>query len=130
MSDYKNYASIPVPRTIRLPGELWKAAKDLGKRRKISMGVLLEASVAWKLNPLVEQLRGAGLKGEVVSHKLVRVALSKGTLEKLAEGRQRTGIPGVRLLALCLEHYTQRAGENSRARIKPKAIRVRRRVRG
>lgn len=92
-------------RTLKLPQRAWGAAKARGRyERKTVREVVVEA-LDTELVPLIESLRGLGLDGDACARKLVRLPIDDHVVALLNHGRRRTGLPGVCLLALCLERH-------------------------
>jgi len=92
-------------RTIKLPNGLWEKVKERGEQEKKALRWIIDEALDAELLPLVNSLRGLGLKGEVRADKLVRVPLDDNVIGRLNHGRRQTGLPAVLLLRTCLQKY-------------------------
>jgi len=108
MAEYKNHLDTPQPRTIKLPSALWGAAKDKAARRGVSMAVFVRQAVDDELAKMVEDLTELGVTHETLPDKVIRVPFHSRTHQLLADHAATTGLPQVRLLALCLHRHVNR----------------------
>lgn len=131
MREYKDFRSVPVMRTLRLPGPLWQTAKEAGQGANKPLRQLLEEAVQ-TMPEVVRGLREAGLRGEWAHDKLVRIPLSSLVLEALKHGHEQTGLPQAHLLALALYRWSQgvASAANASATAKPRERSTRRRGKG
>jgi len=97
-------------RTIRLPARLWQAVKGRSAEDDKAIRWVIDDALDAELMPLIEALRGLGLRGEDKADKLVRVPLDDNVIARMNYGRRQTGLPAVLLLRVCLERYAARKG--------------------
>lgn len=93
-------------RVIALPGEVWEGVKAKGSAEggKSTRNVIAEALDS-QLPAVVEELRSAGLHGEVRSNKRVRASLDENIIARIKWGSQQTGLPAVEILRLCVQRH-------------------------
>lgn len=108
MNEMDEYRSTPVPRTIKLPGKVWRAVKAKGKRDGKPTREVIEDAVKTEMPALVNSLRDFGIKGELTNNKVIRAPMSDALLDRMRAGRDKTGLPAIQMLALCLQRHTAR----------------------
>lgn len=106
MREYKNLLTEPVMRTIRLPAELWNAAKERGVQNKRPMREVLEEA-SRTIPGIIADLRALGVRGEYRTSKVFRAPLAPAVLEAVRQGHEATGLPQIQILALALHRLTQ-----------------------
>ncbi len=108
MNALDEYHLVPVPRTLKLPGSIWKATRAKGRRDDKPVREVLEEAVNSELAKLVKQLRACGVRGELTNDKVVRVPVSDALLKRLRNAKGKTGLPTIQMLALSLQRHTAR----------------------
>jgi len=116
MAKYKNYNDIPTPRTIKLPETLWQSVKTKAARYDTTVRQTVEEAVENEMHDVIVALQRLGVRGDRPHDKIVRVPLSKYALDRMHEGRRRTGLPAIKMLALCLHRHTTRRRRRPRSR--------------
>jgi len=99
-----------VHRTIRLPAELWKAAKQRSTQEKETLRRLVDRALDVELPPLVDALRDVGLRPGTGPSKLVRMPLDDNVVGRLNHASRETGLPAVLLLRICLRRFLAEKG--------------------
>jgi hypothetical protein len=113
MSEYRDYNTVPLPRTIKLSETAWQEGKAKATKLGITVRQLVEDAVKSEMPDLVRQLRHVGVQPEYWPNKTVRVPIADGTLAAMKDGRKRTGLAENFMLSLCVHHFAVRRRRRS-----------------
>ena len=93
-------------RVFRFPETLWQATRIRATQVHQPVRSVVQDALDAELDSLIERLRDLGFQGEDVEpDKLVRLPVDERVVDRINDGRRRTGVPATQLLRMCLGRY-------------------------